>query len=96
MTKRHEEDEEKIVRDGGKVRVSVMLMDSMDEVQKAIASGDGDAARKAAYERRDRALNDAWRNPGQDAPSIVPAATVADSYARRDERLRNAWKGGGT
>lgn len=93
MTKRHEEDEEKIVRDGGKVRVSVMLMDSMDKLQKAVATSDGDAARRAAYERRDKALNDAWRSPAQDAPATIPAAT--DSYARRDERLRNAWKGGG-
>lgn len=110
MTKLNElEDDKDVLKDGQSMRVPLFLMDSLSRVvvtdtaptvghkPGSLAITDADrASRDELYQRRDKRLTDAWKNPPPLEPSqaktaVVPAAS-ADRYAARDARLENAWR----
>jgi hypothetical protein len=109
MTNKHEVldrfgnkiEEDRPLRDGERIKVGVLLMDSASPDIAAITrqamadAGDGrmtddaNAAREQIYHDRDDRLSNAWRNPpAQDAPAATtPAtATVADVEAALAQR----------
>jgi hypothetical protein len=62
----------------------------------SLATTDADRERRAElYQKRDKRLVDAWRNPPPleptQAKTAIVSKTSAERYAARDARLESAW-----
>jgi len=109
MTHKHEvldrfgnrvEEDRPALRDGERIKVGVLLMDSASPD----LADDANAAREKAYSDRCDRMSDAWRNPSPvildkhkqaPAPITPDPTTLADveaALAQRDQRLQNAWR----
>ncbi len=97
--------------DGDRIAPPLMMMDSLSPSERAelarpfetppasgrsIALSDEEiATRTAAYERKEKALGDAWRNPppiDQGEFRSGSAPDEGDRYAARDARLCTRWR----
>lgn len=97
---------DRIVPNGGRVRVAAMLMDAAPAHMQGMhrpgfvqSSDEQSEARERALADRDRRLSDAWKQPApiqapqaaQIAPT-TPAAAADAAHAGRIHRLENAWR----
>lgn len=97
---------DRVVPNGGRVRVAAMLMDAAPSSPQAMhrpgfvqLSDEHAEARERALADRDRRLSEAWRQPApiqappaaQIAPT-TPAAGADAVYAARLHRVQNAWR----
>jgi hypothetical protein len=81
----HRDEEKEMIEDGGRVRVPLVLMDDLDDLERAIAS---QGAKVKAL--------DAFGRPAGHAPGYCFSAAAAATDDARDEYisdLRNAWRG---
>lgn len=101
------DDDEKVVKDRGVVRVPLFLMDA---TQKAVAAAQAivsshapgfavltDAqsqARQRIYDAADRKLQDAWKAPASSINAKPPSPAISLDAAREsyERRLRDAWR----
>lgn len=105
MTKKIEDDED-VIRDGEKLCVSVMLMDSM---QRAVAGNvavpvmhkpgyatlsDAQARdREATYSAYNTRVSQAWKNSGTVIRADAQTGDARlDAYARYQARVSRAWR----
>lgn len=93
---------QRVIADGGKVRVPVYLTDGRpprralfdanpNRLHYAVvdASDPHVRAAEAAYHERNKWLQDAWRGKGNPPPPLKDGESPRDAYIRR---LSNAWK----
>jgi hypothetical protein len=79
------DDDDKVVKDGQSVRVSMVMMDSFDSIQRAVFA--------AHQVKRNEAFDAKMRNsPGFVEVTDEERAATAKVLADRDARLSNAWK----
>lgn len=94
---------DRIVPNGGRVRVAAMLMDAASPPLQAMhrpgfvqLSDEHAEARERALEDRDRRVSEAWKQPAPiqapPAAPTTPAAGADAAYAARLHRLENAWR----
>ncbi|MGY4433700.1 hypothetical protein ACVWWO_006177 [Bradyrhizobium sp. F1.13.1] len=97
---------DRIVPNGGRIRVAAMLMDAAPPSPQAkhrpgfVALSDEHAeGRETALADRDRRLSEAWKQPAPiPAPPAAkiapttPAAGADAGHAARIHRLENAWR----
>lgn len=86
-------EDEELLRDGQRLRVSLMMRDSEQSLPRIAdaqrAFDRGISVWQAQYENR---LTDAWRQPVAEVP--VAATPIADSQSEYESRIANAWKDG--
>jgi hypothetical protein len=88
-----DDDDDKILKDGARLRVSMTMRDSLSPLQRSVAASTQDA--KPQFTDGHSIVDPAaGLKPGWRMPTVQDRTQVHDAYAKADRQMRNRYKCG--